>query len=427
MMTGRIGVSGIMLVTALALGTAALGAAALGTVASGTAQGAVAPVAPVAPARDALAARLVDERGALARALRQSRDAEARAARLGVEAAALTSASERDRAELAALALRIQAAEAQLAAGRARSAILAGQQRRQRQRLAAQQRPVAELVAALQLLTRRPPITLLAQPGTATDLVHMRATIEAMMPELTRRTSALRRELDRSRALIAARRSADARLAEAATSLAQRRNALARSEAQQRVRANGLASSAGLESDRALALGQDADDIGVLLDQLGQSSTLRDRLARLSGPQPRPGTVTSGGAGPLATLVNAVSRPAYRLPVVGRIVTGYGEVSGEGTRSRGLTIATAAGAQVAAPARGRIVYAGPFRSYGRIVIIDHGGGWTSLITDMVAVSVDVGQTVDQGFPIGRTGPDRPRLTIELRRAGQPIDIATLAM
>ena len=78
-----------------------------------------------------------------------------------------------------------------------------------------------------------------------------------------------------------------------------------------------------------------------------------------------------------------------------------------------------------APAAGRIAYAGPFRSYGRIVIIDHGGGWTSLVTDMIALSARVGDRVEQGAPIGRAGAGRPTITVELRRAGQPVDIATL--
>ncbi len=377
-------------------------------------------------AADAVAEQIVQERAALARAMNQSREAELRAERMATEARAMQSAGERDRAELAALALRIQAAEADLAAGRARSAIFVRLLAQQRQRLAVQQRPVAELVAALQLLTRRPPITLFAQPGAARDLVHARAMIEAVMPELQRRTAGLRSELARSRALIAARGRSDARLADATEQLAQRRSELARSEAQRRTRASGLASSAGLEGDRAIALGQDAGDIGGLLERLEDAGSVRDRLARLAGPVPRPGSV-NGGGGAVAAIGAALSRPAYRLPVVGRIITGYGEVSREGTRSRGLTIATTPGAQVVAPARGRIVYAGPFRTYGRIVIVDHGGGWTSLITDMVAVSVDVGQNVDQGSPIGRTGPDRPRITMELRRAGQPIDIATLVV
>ncbi|QJQ33626.1 peptidoglycan DD-metalloendopeptidase family protein [Sphingomonas lacunae] len=373
---------------------------------------------------DVLVDQVTAERNALAEAQRQAAEAEARAARMSAQAEQAKSEAERERLALAALGLRIQSAEADLAAVRSQVAILATLERRQSARLAAQQRPVAELVASLQLLTRRPPVTVFAQPGAARDLVHMRALIDTMLPEIRRRTAGLRNEIARSRQLKVARQRAAESLASVQARLAERRTALARSEAQQRIRATTLASSAGLESDRALALGDEARDIGDLLGQLEDAGDVRDRLVRLQGPVPRPGTVRNGGT--TGGAVPAVAgNPAYRLPVLGTVASGLGEVSAEGTRSRGLTIRTAPGAQVVAPAAGRIAYAGEFRSYGRIIIIDHGGGWTSLITNMIALSGQVGERVEQGAPIGRAGVNRPTITVELRRSGQPVDIATL--
>jgi septal ring factor EnvC (AmiA/AmiB activator) len=373
---------------------------------------------------DVLVDQITIERNALAQAQRQAAESEARAARMTAQAERAKDVAERERLALAALGLRIQSAEADLAAVRSQVSILAALERRQAARLAAQQRPVAELVASLQLLTRRPPVTLFAQPGAARDLVHMRAMIDTMLPEIRRRTAGLRSEIARSRQLKAARQRAVESLAGVQARLAERRTALARSEAQQRIRATTLASSAGLEGDRAMALGDEASDISDLLGQLENAGEVRDRLVRLQGPVPRPGTVRVGGTA--ARAVPAASgNPAYRLPVLGTVASGLGEVSAEGTRSRGLTIRTAPGAQVVAPASGRIAYAGEFRSFGRIIIIDHGGGWTSLITNMIAVSGQVGERVEQGAPIGRTGVNRPSITVELRRGGQPVDIATL--
>jgi septal ring factor EnvC (AmiA/AmiB activator) len=373
---------------------------------------------------DVLVDQVSAERAALAQAQRQATESEARAARMTVQAEQAKDAAERERLALAALGLRIQSAEADLAAVRSQVAILAALERRQAARLAAQQRPVAELVASLQLLTRRPPISLFAQPGAARDLVHMRAMIETVLPEIRRRTAGLRAEIARSRQLKAARQRALASLATVQSRLAERRTALARSEAQQRIRATTLASNAGLEGDRAMALGDEARDIRDLLGQLEGAGEVRDRLMRLAGPVPRPGTVRDNGTA-ASSAAAASGNPAYRLPVLGTVVSGLGEVSTEGTRSRGLTIQTAPGAQVVAPAAGRIAYAGEFRSYGRIIIIDHGGGWTSLITNMIASSGRVGERVEQGAPIGRAGVNRPSITVELRRAGQPVDIATL--
>ncbi|MEO9130293.1 MAG: peptidoglycan DD-metalloendopeptidase family protein, partial [Sphingomonas sp.] len=87
---------------------------------------------------------------------------------------------------------------------------------------------------------------------------------------------------------------------------------------------------------------------------------------------------------------------------------------------------SAKAAQVVAPAAGRIAYAGPFRGYGSIVIIDHGGGWTSLISGLGAVSTRVGERVGQGAPIGTAGSgDDPRVTIELRRRDRAVDMTPL--
>jgi septal ring factor EnvC (AmiA/AmiB activator) len=71
------------------------------------------------------------------------------------------------------------------------------------------------------------------------------------------------------------------------------------------------------------------------------------------------------------------------------------------------------------------MFAGDYRGYGQIVIIDHGGGWTSLLTGMIALSVNVGDTLDSGTPIGRAGSDNSNITVELRRGGRPVDIVAM--
>lgn len=120
----------------------------------------------------------------------------------------------------------------------------------------------------------------------------------------------------------------------------------------------------------------------------------------------------------------------YRLPVAGRIVTGLGEISANGVRSRGLSVATAVGARVVAPAAGRIRYAGRFRDYGRVVVIDHGARWTTTLVGLGAADVATGDRVRRGDLVGRAGPktatgDDPQVTVELRRRGRPVDMTAL--
>ena len=92
-------------------------------------------------------------------------------------------------------------------------------------------------------------------------------------------------------------------------------------------------------------------------------------------------------------------------------------------------VATASAATVVAPAAGTVRYAAPFRGYGGIVILDHGEGWTSLVTGLGALAVHTGERVEAGAVLGRAGNGRggaaPRVTVELRRDGRPMDIAAL--
>lgn len=368
---------------------------------------------------------LAQEQQALRDARRQSDEARDRSARLEQQATLARDEAEQARRRAAALAARIQQAEADIAAARARIAIIARQQRAQAARLAARQEPVVRLTAALQMMARRPLALALVQPGSVADAVHMRAVLGQVLPVIEQRTAGLRQELDRSRALRATAQQAADSLARAQSDRQQRQDALAALEAQKRIAARDYRANAGLESERALALGEKARDIVDLMDRLEQAGDLRDRLAALSGPLLRPARPSEATVPAPERERRASGPPAYRLPVIGQLVTGMGEVNDGGVRSRGLTLVTQPGAQAIAPTAGRIAFAGPYRDYGQILIIDHGQGWTTLITGLHRVTAQVGDTVRQGDPVGITGAERPNITVELRRNGRPVDIVPL--
>jgi septal ring factor EnvC (AmiA/AmiB activator) len=111
----------------------------------------------------------------------------------------------------------------------------------------------------------------------------------------------------------------------------------------------------------------------------------------------------------------------YVLPVAGRLVSGFG-VSAPGVPvTRGVAVAPRAGAQAVAPAAGRVAFAGPYRGYGQIVIIEHAGGWTSLVTGLSRLDARVGDTLVTGAPLGIAGVGAPIVTLELRRDGEPVN------
>ncbi len=360
---------------------------------------------PVTLARQRLTAARSAAAAATARS--QALDRAAQAARAGID---------RARAAQAAIAARIVAAEADRSAAQARVTLIAGLLERRRGALADRREPIARLVGALQSLATRPAWLAIAQPGSTSDLVHVRAVLGTVVPVMQRRTLALRDDVTRASRLRDQAGVAVAALAASNAGLERQRLALVQAEAEQRLRSRRLARGAMTESDRAIALGEQARDI---VDQLAELDVAEDRragLAALPGPLPRPDATGAprGFAHP------------YRLPVTGRVATGFGEISDSGVRARGVTLTVAPGTDVRAPAAGTIAYTGRFRGYGRIVILDHGDGWTTLVTGLSASIAPVGGRVPAGMAIGRAGTGQEgNVTIELRRRGVPVDLAAM--
>jgi septal ring factor EnvC (AmiA/AmiB activator) len=366
----------------------------------------------MAPAQE-----LREQQARLKSATAASSAAEARARAL--EAAA---ANERDRAvqaraQEAAAAERIKAAQAEIVAAEARIAIVDRLLAAQRVQVAERQGPIVRLIAALQSMARRPAVLGLIQPGSTEDIVHVRAVLGTTMPVVERRTAEVRAELARVQRLRANAAGAIRSLRDGRARLENERIALVQLEATHRARSQALGRSALIESDRALALGERARDLVDQMQSQGEASQVQSELVALPGPLPRPGDAAS----PLPKRM-----APYRLPVSGRLATGMGELSATGVRARGLTFVTAPNAPAVAPAAGRIVYAGPFRGYGGVVIVDHGEGWTSLVAGLGGLAIRVGDPVAQGQLIGRAWKSGdPRVTVELRRRGQPMDLAQL--
>jgi septal ring factor EnvC (AmiA/AmiB activator) len=353
---------------------------------------------------------------ALDQAKNEAAQARARFERFDGQAKRATDAAERAHAESEALAAQIQVAEANLTAAERRIALLETMQAAQRARLAARQQPLVRLTAALQTMARRPAALALAQPGSVRDTLHVRSLLAATLPEIRRRTAALRTEVARGAELRRRSEQARAALATSREELQRRRVELASFEAEQRARSQQLSGLATAESDRALAFGEEARALARLADTRQYQTRLMASLAQLPGPLARPGSAGEAAARP---------RLPYRLPVEGRLVTGVGEISDGGVHSRGLTFATDSEAPVVAPATARVAYAAPFRGYGHVIILDHGSGWSTVITDLAALEVTRGQIVRAGAPLGRAGTQAPHITVELRREGRPLPIAQL--
>ncbi|RVU05136.1 metalloendopeptidase [Novosphingobium umbonatum] len=356
----------------------------------------------------------------MADAKRQAEQARRRAEQLEASASNATAAVNKTATEAAAIAARIQQAEGDVAASEAKIRLIEQQRAVLRAQLAQKQRPLVELTAALQRLSRRPPVVSLLRPGTLRDTVHMRALLETMLPQVQRRTAALRVEIARARQLQAQAQAADVALRAEVATLASRRKALGVLEAGQRLAARQANGSAQREAELALALAEKARDLGALVGDLEVAAALRDRLARLSGPVLRP---ERPGETPLPIETESAAAqvlPDFMLPVAGRLVSGFGDSAAAGG-GRGIILQVRGQAQVVAPAAGRVAFADSYAGYGRIVIIDHPAGWTSLVTGLGSLSVRVGDALVAGSPLGMAPAGRPQIMLELRHDGAPVN------
>ena len=374
-------------------------------------------VVPFASSQEAAAA--LDEAQA------QLTTARARGQALEAQANAATAAAERTERQAAAVAARIQESQAQAAIYRAKLALLDQQQTNLRLTMATRQAPLVRLTAALELIARRPPIFGLLRPGTLRDTVYLRAVLTTMAPEVQRRTEGLRGEIDKARALRQQQAATIESLRASAGVLAGRQRTLAELEGRQRLASQQAQSNAVRETDRALALAEQTRDLGGLMAQLDSENALRDALAALPGPVMRPANpqartgIAVEQADPTPTMA-ANTGLDWILPVAGRLGSGFGSRSDSGA-SRGIMLLPQPGALVIAPAAGRVAFAAPYRGYGQIMIIEHPGGWATLITGLARIDKSVGDALLQGAPIGLAASSRAAISVELRKDGVPVN------
>jgi septal ring factor EnvC (AmiA/AmiB activator) len=189
------------------------------------------------------------------------------------------------------------------------------------------------------------------------------------------------------------------------------------------------------ERVRASELARQVDNLKDLIAKLEQGLDPATRASREAARSDlRPAMSTLRDPGRLAPAVAFASlRGQVPIPVNGVKLKEYGAPDGIGGVEKGVSIATRAGAQVTAPADGWVVYAGPFRSYGQLLILNAGNGYHILLAGMERISVDLGQFVLTGEPVAMmgngshiaailaTGSSQPVLYIEFRKDGIPVD------
>jgi septal ring factor EnvC (AmiA/AmiB activator) len=389
-------------------------------------------------------------RGAVSPEVLQQRDQEFQAlqaerkkaaeteARLRNEIDALAGDRRKFNQQLIDTATRVRNVEQRIAATETRLTPLDEKESTIRKSLDGRRAVIAEVLAALQRMGRRPPPAVLVQPEDALQSVRSAIMLGAVLPEMRQQAERLAAdlaELVRVRKDIAAERDTLTRDLAALAEDQQRLSLLV--EGRQK-RQSAAESELAAERERASALARQADSVKDLIAKLEHGLDGETRSARAAARAALEGRAVPGNLNDPGRLAPAVTFTAARgllpLPVNGVRIRNFGDPDGVGGGEKGLAITARPGAQVTSPCDGLVVYAGPFRSYGQLLILNAGGGYHVLLMGMERISVDPGQFVLTGEPVAAMGsggqiaaataavnPGQPVLYIEFRKDGTPID------
>jgi murein hydrolase activator len=303
---------------------------------------------------------------------------------------------------------------------------------------------IIEVFAALQRMGRRPPPAVLVRPEDMLEAVRASIMLGAVLPELRAEAETLATdlaELVRLKEAIATDRSTLGKELAALTGEQDRLSALMNAR---QSRMADVERTIGSEQEKAAELARQAGTLKELIDRMEQqiagARQAAEEARRAAEAQEREAKERFAQAAfrdPARLAPKIPFSEAKGLlpqPASGETVLNFGASDGYGGTTRGISIRTRQKAAVVSPADGWVAFAGPFRSYGRLLIINAGGGYYVLLAGMDQISVDVGQFVLAGEPVASMGEtslvslaggaiekNNPVLYVEFRKDGGSID------
>ncbi len=266
------------------------------------------------------------------------------------------------------------------------------------------------VLAALQNLAWKPTEALLIQPLPPQDTLRSALLLREAVPRLEYSTEGLRKDLMKVASLTTAIRAQYAQIKTMTRRLEQKRKNMDELIGKKSRLQTAFASESARAKSKAESLAKQAGDLKDLLVRLDEESRRQKQM------RPAQSGVPTGA------FMAAKGRIPY--PVKGNIIKKFGDMTDAGSASKGIIIRTRANAQVISPYDGTVLFAGPFRGYGQLVIIEHGDGYHTLLAGLGRLDTAVGQSLLAGEPVGiMVAQTQPTLYIELRKNGQPINPA----
>jgi septal ring factor EnvC (AmiA/AmiB activator) len=361
--------------------------------------------------------------------------------RLKADIAAIGQDQSKLNAQLIDVAGQVRDVETRVGDAEARLRTLDSREAQIRGSLDSRRSEIVEVLAALQRAGRRTPPALLVRPEDALQSLRAAMLLGSVVPELRARATKLAGDLGE---LVALRKNIASERDHLAADRDKLRDDQARLAAfvdERQRRQAAIEKDMEAEGARAIALSRQVDSLQGLIARMEQDLKSAAKAAATATLQGAPAAVN--GRPNLSALKDparkspaiafASARGLFALPVNGTKIREFGGSDGAGGVEKGISLATKASAQVTTPCDGWVVYAGPFRSYGQLLILNAGGGYHVLIAGMERISVNIGQFVLTGEPVAimgtksqvasilATNASQPVLYVEFRKDGTPID------
>lgn len=290
-------------------------------------------------------------------------------------------------------------------------------------RLSDDHKAQSELLAALQRVSMTPPSAITTRAKNAADAARASIIIASLTAQLEERSRLFSSQLTQLNQVRVDMASEQGKLTETEAALTQKRASIRALVKTKAARAATLSDSRKIEQKRAQELAAKADDLRELIKRFERAAD--DVVPRIK-PTPdstAPRVKPKSGSRPPEPLNLpegtrfADARGGLKPPVQGSLKSGYGN------GRKGLTVSTRKNAQVTAPFTGRIEFAGAFKNYDNVVILNVGDNYFMLLTGLGEIFVESGEMVSAGEPVGLmpSSAPSPELYIELRKSGSPIN------
>ena len=343
--------------------------------------------------------------------------------------------------QLIDIAAQVRGVETRIGDAEARLRPLDSREQQIRGSLDSRRSEIVEVLAALQRAGRRTPPALLVRPEDALQSLRTAMLLGSVVPELRARAERLVGDLTELVALRKTIATERDQLALDRDKLRDDQTRLAALIDERQRKQSSIEKDMETEGARAIALSRQVDTLQGLIAKMELDLKSAAKAAATASLQGAPATVNGkpnlGALKDPARMSPAIAfasaKGLFAMPVNGTRIREYGGSDGAGGVEKGISLAARVGAQVTTPCDGWVVYAGPFRSYGQLLILNAGGGYHVLIAGMERISVNIGQFVLTGEPVATMGStslvasilattaSQPVLYVEFRKDGTPID------